>query len=397
MVMLTVRTRLAAVVVAATMAAAIGLTAPAKADGAPAAPATGHGLTQAALDSAVKGGVPGAFGQAHDTHGTWYGSSGVSDLTTRRPPLPPDRFRAGSISKTLIATVVLQLEAEGRLSIDDTVEKWLPGVVRGHGHDGSKITLRRLLNHTSGVYDYTEDPGLHLLGTDFLAHRYDTWTPEQLVALAMKHRPNFEPGAGWSYSTTAFTLAAMVIERATGHTYASEAKRRIFTPLGLHASTLPGTYPRIPAPSGRMYTVFSNDPEHRVHDITEFNPSWAWSAGELISSTSDLNRFFTALLGGKLLPRAQLKEMTTTVPSPNFPWGQEAGLGIFRLTLPCGTELWGHTGFLPGSQSIAYTTRDGQHGLVYNFNTDWAGETDAAAYVFLAEYCGTTPPLTTHP
>lgn len=390
----TVRTTLAALVAAAVLVAA-GVSSPSTAVAAPAASAGGHEATRAAMDAAVEAGVPGVLVRAHDADGNWSGAAGIADLSTGRPPLPVDRFRAGSISKVFIATVLLQLEAEGKVSLSDTVEKWLPGVVRGHGHDGRKVSLRQLLNHTSGIHDYTEDPDLHLQGKVYLAHRYDTWKPEQLVALAMNHKPNFAPGTGWNYTTTEYVLAAMVIERATGRPYATEAKRRIFQPLGLHATSLPGTHPRIPSPSGRMYTKFPDDPQHTVHDITEFNPSWGWSAGEIISSTGDLDRFLTALMRGKLLPEAQLEEMTTTVPSPDFGDGQDDGLGIFRAELPCGKVVWGHTGFLPGSQSMAYSTRDGKHRLVANFNTDWAGDTDAAAYVLLAEFCGTTPPATT--
>lgn len=392
--MRTVRTALAAVVVAATMLGAAGPAAP-SATGGSAAAGRGHEQTRAAVDAAVAAGVPGVVVRARDAHGTWRGAAGVADLTTRRPALPVDRFRAGSISKVFIATVLLQLEAEGRLSITDSVEEWLPGVVRGHGNDGRAITLRQLLNHTSGLQDYTEDPELHLMGKIFLDHRYDTWKPEQLVALAMKHEPKFPPGTDWGYTTTEYVLAAMIIEKVTGHSYAAEAERRIFQPLGLHATLLPGTYPRIPQPSGRMYTRFPDDPEHTVQDITEFDPSWGWAGGEIISDTADLDRFLTALMRGRLLPQAQLAEMTTTVPSPDFGDGQDDGLGIFRATLPCGTEVWGHTGFMPGSQSLAYTTRDGGHTLVVNFDTDWAGETDAAAYVLLGEFCGTVPPAST--
>ncbi|MEU0936390.1 serine hydrolase domain-containing protein [Embleya sp. NPDC005971] len=344
------------------------------------------------MDFAVRAGVPGVVVRARDARGVWSGTAGVADLGTGRAPRPVDRFRAGSIAKPFIATVLLQLEAEGRVRLADSVEKWLPGVVRGNGNDGRGISLRQLLNHTSGLADYTEDPDLHLLGKDFLAHRYDTWTPERLVAIAMRHEPRFAPGTGWNYTTTEYVLAAMIVERVTGHPYAAEAERRIFAPLGLRSTLLPGHYPRLPAPSGRMYTKFPDDPSRTVHDITEFDPSWGWAAGELVSGTADLDRFLDALMRGRLLPEAQLAEMTTTVPSPDFGDGQDDGLGIFRATLPCGTQVWGHTGFLPGSQSMAYSTRDGGHTLVVDFNTDWAGDTDAAGYLLLAEFCGTVPP-----
>ncbi|MFE5325055.1 serine hydrolase domain-containing protein [Embleya sp. NPDC056575] len=386
----------AALAVVATIAVGAGVPSTASdtaaATGVSAAAGAGHEQTRAAMDFAIRSGVPGVIVRARDAHGTWRATAGVADLRTGRPPRPVDRFRVGSISKPFIAAVLLQLEAEGRLSLADSVEKWLPGLVRGNGNDGRAITLRQLLNHTGGVADYTDDPDLHLLGKTFLDHRYDTWTPERLVAIGLKHAPTFPPGAGWNYTTTAYVLAAMVVERVTGHTYAAEVDRRVFVPLGLRSTLLPGTYPRIPAPSGRMYTRFPDDPDQTVYDITEFDPSWGWAAGELVSDTTDLDGFLTALMRGRLLPEAQMAELTTTVPSPDFGDGQDDGLGVFRATLPCGTQVWGHTGFLPGSQSMAYTTRDGGHTLVVNFDTDWAGDTDAAGYLLLAEFCGTAPP-----
>ncbi|MEV6548087.1 serine hydrolase domain-containing protein [Streptomyces sp. NPDC051597] len=375
------------------MAVAAGITAtvcvaPASARQAP--PAPPHRATQQAMDAAVADGVPGVVGRAEDGGRVWNGDAGVADLRTGRERRAEDRYRIGSITKTFVATVVLQLEAEGRLSLDDTVDHWLPGVVRGHGHDGTRITLRQLLNHTSGIYSYTEDEdfGQRVFGTDFLRHRYDSYTPRQLTDIAMKHAPDFAPGASWHYSNTNFILAGMVIEKATGHSYATEIERRVLGPLGLRATSLPGTDARMPKPSGRAYSKLSEKTTGRTYDVTALNPSVGGSAGEMVSDSADLNRFYRALLTGKLLPRRQLAEMTTTVPvGPDHPEGRY-GLGLMTTTLPCGVAVWGHDGGIHGSSSMALTTKDGRHSLAFNFNNDWSGDGLA---VVNAEFCGTAP------
>ncbi|MBD0747334.1 serine hydrolase [Streptomyces sp. CBMA152] len=352
--------------------------------------AASHTATQQAMDAAVHDGVPGVVGVAQHDGRTWSGDSGVADLTTGRERQAPDRFRVGSITKTFVATVMLQLEAEGKLSLDDTVDHWLPGVVEGNGHDGTKITLRQLLSHTSGIFNYTEDKDFQtkVFGPEFLKHRYDTYAPQQLVAIAMAHKPDFAPGTSWHYSNTNFVLAGMVIQKATGHSYASEIDHRILGPLHLRSTTLPGTDARMPKPSGRAYSKLARETTGPTYDVTELNPSIASSAGEVISNSGDLNRFYRALLTGKLLPQRQLKEMTTTVPLGSGSADSGYGLGLMRNKLPCGTEVWGHDGGIHGSSSVALTTKDGRHSLAFNFNGDWSGDSVA---VVLAEFCGTTP------
>jgi D-alanyl-D-alanine carboxypeptidase len=345
-----------------------------------------HGATRAAMDAAVKAGVPGVTATARDVGGTWSATAGVGDVRTHAPRGTADHYRVGSITKTFVSTVLLQLEAEGRLSLDDTVEKWLPGVVRGHGHDGRRITVRRLLNHTSGIFNYTADEDFartYFLKDGFFEHRYDTKTPEQLVAIAMTHKPLFAPGASWSYSNTNYVLAGMVIEKATGHSYASEIRRRIIEPLGLRATSVPGTRTTLPRPSGRAYSKLARTTTGPTYDVTELNPSLASSAGEMISDSADLNRFYTALLGGRLLPSRQLKEMKTTVKADGIP-GARYGLGLIDRELGCGVHVWGHDGGIHGSTSSAVTTADGRHSLAFNFNGDWSGDSDA---VIEGEFC----------
>ncbi|MFJ8695392.1 serine hydrolase domain-containing protein, partial [Streptomyces roseolilacinus] len=340
----TARGALAAALVAAAVTAT-ALTAPATAAPAPTAAAVAaaddraggrHDATRRAVEEIVRSGVPGVLAQARDRHGVWNGSAGVADRTTGRKRLPNDHYRVGSITKTFVATVVLQLEAEGRLDLDDSVEKWLPGVVRGNGHDGREITVRQLLNHTSGIYNVTADPGFQakVFGPDFLHHRYDTWTPEQLVALAMEHAPAFAPGASWGYSNTNYVLAGMLVEKVTGRPYGEAVERRVLKPLGLGATSVPGTDARMPRPSGRAYSTLGADPADpatRIHDVTELNPSIAGSAGEMISTNADLQKFLGALLTGRLLPQQQMRELTRTVPTGADRAGEEYGLGLMSL------------------------------------------------------------------
>jgi D-alanyl-D-alanine carboxypeptidase len=346
-----------------------------------------HAGTRAAMDAAVKAGVPGVTATARDAGGTWSATAGVGDVRTHTPRGTADHYRVGSITKTFVSTVLLQLEAERRLSLDDRVEKWLPGVVRGHGHDGRRITVRQLLNHTSGVFNYTADDDFartYFLKDGFLEHRYDTKTPEQLVAIAMTHAPLFAPGTSWSYSNTNYVLAGMVIEKVTGHSYATEIRRRVIEPLGLRATSVPGTRTTLPRPSSHAYSKLSRATTGPTYDVTRLNPSLASSAGEMISDSADLNRFYTALLGGRLLPPKQLKEMKTTVRADEIP-GARYGLGLIDRKLGCGVHVWGHDGGIHGSTSSAVTTADGRHSLAFNFNGDWSGDSDA---VIEGEFCG---------
>ncbi|MFF8836728.1 serine hydrolase domain-containing protein [Streptomyces sp. NPDC015130] len=382
----TTRTVLAAALVAGLTATALAtpaLAAPAAPAKATAKPQQGHSATQQALDAAVAGGVPGAVAQARDGRGSWTGTAGARK--------GDDRYRVGSITKTFVATVLLQLQAEGRIDLDDPVEKWLPGVVEGNGHDGRKITVRQLLNHTSGIYSYTGDPGfVKKVGPDFLEHRYDRWDPRELVAIAMTHEPEFAPGAGWSYSNTNFVLAGLVIEKVTGRPYGKAVENRIVKPLKLRATSVPGTRTTVPKPSSRAYSklVDNPTPNDPVHDVTELSPTLAHAAGEMISDSNDLQTFYRALLTGKLLPKAEQKELTATVQiSPELPQ-VSYGLGIMKQKLSCGKEVWGHGGGIHGSTSDAVTTKDGRHSLALNFNADWTGDTQA---VLEAEFCGVAP------
>lgn len=287
-------------------------------------------------------------------------TSGVADRRTGRPVPPNGHFRIASTGKSLVATVALQLVGEGRLSLDDPVERWLPGVVRGNGNDGRRITVGQLLQHTSGIHDDFPD---FSSAADYYQHRYDVYTPEQLVARAMSHAPDFPPGTAWGYSTTGYILVDMIIERVTGRPWHEEVSRRIIHPLGLTHTSWPGLSPTVPQPHARAYKQFEAD---GLVDVTE--QVIADPEGATISTTRDLNRFFRALLGGRLLAPAHLAEMTRTIPvGPGFEQllpGARYGLGLFQRPLPCGGTYWSHPGGDAGYLTDNGVTADGRRSVV---------------------------------
>ena len=251
---------------------------------------TADGGVRSALDRLIASGVPGAVLVARDGDDVLRLAAGTADTATGRPMRPDLRFRAGSVTKTFVATVTLQLVGEGALSLDDTVEHWLPGLVPG----GAAISVRQLLDHTSGLFDYTEDPRIL---APYLAGNLDfRWQPRQLVRIGVSHPPLFPPGAAWSYSNTGYVLVGLIIEAATGHRLETELRRRIFRPLRLDATSF-ATGSAIDGAHAHGYTDLGSG----LADITGLSQSWAWAAGAVVSTADDLATFVGALLGGRLL------------------------------------------------------------------------------------------------
>jgi D-alanyl-D-alanine carboxypeptidase len=299
-------------------------------------------------------GTVGVLAEVTGPRGPRYATAGQASTATGSPVRAHDEFRIGSASKTFIATVLLQLAGAGRLSLNDTVAHWLPGVVSGHGNDGSQITVRELLQHTSGIYDYTQDFPEVASAAGFQAGRFTTYTPAQLVAIAMRHKPAFAPGTSWSYSNTNYILAGMIISKITGRSWEQEVGQRIIRPLGLRHTITPYTYPSIPGPHMDGYSSLGSGP---AINVTVANMTYAGAAGALISTTADLTRFYQALIGGRLLRPAQLAEMEKTVPAHalDVVWpGVRYGLGLMWIPLTCGGGYFSHGGDVPG-----YSTRDG--------------------------------------
>lgn len=310
---------------------------------APAAP-----QIQQSLNSLVTSdGFPAALAAIQDRKGghTRNYTAGVADRTTKAKVPVDGQVRIGSNTKTFTAVVVLQLVGEGRVSLDAMIDTYLPGLVRGDGIDGSHITVRELLQQTSGLPSYTNDEDLE--------PRY--YEPRDLLDRALQHKADFAPGEKWGYSNTNYVVAGLIVQRVTGRPLAAEIDRRIIKKIGLRHTYFPAPGDatiREPHPQG-YYQDAAGAP---LRDVTEMDPSWAGAAGQLISTNSDLNRFFSALLeDGRLLPAAQLKEMRTTVPA-GAPFGPNAryGLGLLSTPLSCGGVYWGHGGSFPG-----YETRGG--------------------------------------
>jgi D-alanyl-D-alanine carboxypeptidase len=300
------------------------------------------GPDQMGLDQIVATGAVGALAEVRDGRSVWRGTSGVAELGTTRPVPVDGRFRAGSITKSFVATVVLQLVAEGRLRLDDRVEKWIPGT--------GQVTVRELLNHTSGIYDYLRTLAFPP-SPEFFANRWRTYSADELVQRALAHPSAPDtPGTVYAYTNTGYIMLGEIVAKVTGRSYADEIRRRLIRPLGLSGTYVPESRPGIPGPHPHGYVL---GPQGLV-DYTEWNSSVMGAAGQMISTTADLNRFFAALLGGRLLPRRLLTDMET----PGVRDGSY-GLGLFLRTTPCGVTVFGNDGDALAYQAWSYSTLDG--------------------------------------
>ncbi|MFF8812690.1 serine hydrolase domain-containing protein [Streptomyces pactum] len=340
---------------------------------APPAAAAHPGALRLERDAAAlhRAGYTGVSVRLDTPRGAHTARGGVADLRTGRPVPWQGYLRTGSTTKTFVATVLLQLTGEGRVSLDDTVERWLPGVVHGHGNDGRRITLRQLLQHTSGLPDYDGDVVPEFSARGYLAHRWTTYSPAERVALALSHPPSFAPGTGWEYSNTNYILAGMVIEAVTGRGWEREVHDRVLRPLGLRHTLIPGDHPFLPHPHARDYQQFG--PGEPFTDTTvAYLPLDGGADGSIISTAADLNRFFSALLRGRLLGPAQLAEMRRTVALPEGSGGVPGtryGLGLEWTPLSCGGGYWGHSGGGFGFYVWPGATEDGRTALTLSVHS----------------------------
>ncbi|MFB7474039.1 serine hydrolase domain-containing protein [Kitasatospora sp. NPDC056184] len=364
--------RLAALALAAATVVALTPAAAVAADGSSSTTVASDAATRVDLSPELRAVVePGATTAAlaetrENGRRTWRDSAGVTDLDSRRPARADGRFRIGSVTKTFVSTVVLQLVDEGKLRLDDPVERHLPGVVP----NGGAITLRHLLNHTSGLDDYLDDPrflfkGEESLRTFLAGRRWQDYRPAELIEAGVGRPPHFPPGRGWHYSNTNYILVGEVVRKVTGHRWQREVERRIVEPLRLKDTVFPGSSPGVPGPHAHGYARLPEGPV----DITLINPTVGDAAGNGISTTADLNRFHAALFGGALLSPARFAEMTTVVPATDL--DAHYGLGLIRYDLPCG-EVWGHTGGVPGYSTVWLGSKDGTRQFALSFN-DVAG------------------------
>lgn len=312
--------------------------------------------------------IPGAAAEVRSGDCVWQGAAGVADLEASTPLAPDDLFRVGSITKSFASTVVVMLSVEGALGLDDPISDYVSDVP-----NGDNITIRHVLSHTSGLYNMTDDP-------TFFDDPDRVWTPAEMVAFATAHPPSFDPGQGWEYSNTGYIIVGMIIEDVTGSTAAAEIRSRILDPLALSSTYLDGSEPAVPG----LVKGYSDAGVPDYVDITHaFDPSAAWTAGAMVSTTTDLNTFYDALLTGGLVEPAALSEMMTFVPAGG---GVEYGLGLFRLPTPLGPVV-GHSGGIWGFLSESRHTPDSELDIsvLINSSSDNVGAVNGALVTVLIE------------
>jgi D-alanyl-D-alanine carboxypeptidase len=320
---------------------------------------------QKVIEEIVESGFTGVTLRVHDEQGEWVGSAGVGELGKSAKPPVNGHVRIVSNTKPFISTVVLQLVSEGEFGLDDPVAGLLPEF----GFD-RRITVRMLLQHTSGIFNFTgeyyEDgtsaPGIPVRGKEWVDLRFKTYRPEELVQFALSRPARFEPGTDWNYSNTNYVVLRLLIEKVTGHPVPEEVQRRILRPLGLKGTLSPTTQPDVPQPHAHGYYRYEDAGEEKTVDVTRLNPSWISSAGDMISTTRDLHTFLSALLRGKLLPAPLLAEMGKPHPKAGY------GLGLFVQDTECGGIVITHNGGFAGHAALMYSTPDGNTTLTATLN-----------------------------
>ncbi|GAA3399048.1 serine hydrolase domain-containing protein [Streptomyces roseoviridis] len=372
--------RTTAVVSAALLALSVGVLPAQAADATGAAPmsavAERHrpALDRAALrdtlDAFHAAGMYGAFAAVRDGSARWRGATGLADPAAGRPMAPDFEHRVGSITKTFTAVAVLQQVERGRIDLDAPVGRYLPDLVTGER--GEKVTVRMLLNHTSGIADYIlpafpgllQDPGRTLD-----ENRLRRLAPEELARLGLAAPPVKERGKH-SYSNTNYILAGLILERVTGQDPEAYITRHVIRRAGLRHTYFPAS-PSIKGPHAGMYESFFGliDPPR---DYSTYDMSWGGTAGALVSTTDDLNTFYRKLLGGRLLGPAALRAMKTTVPAHETEPGEEPamryGLGLYTLKMPSGGWYWGHDGAVFGAGTWSLATEDGRRQVTVAWN-----------------------------
>ncbi|MFI9366325.1 serine hydrolase domain-containing protein [Kitasatospora sp. NPDC053057] len=325
---------------------------------------------QKAIEELVEAGFLGIQLRVNDEQGEWVGSAGARELGRSAQPLTDGHFRIGSSTKSFVATSVLLLVAEGRIGLDAPADDYLPefGLDR-------RITVRMLLQHTSGIFNHTgelyEDGtivlGVPWQGKEWVDNRFRTYPAEELVRLSLSKPVRFAPGAGWSYANTNYVLARLVVEKVTGRSFAEELQRLVLGPLGMTGTVAPGASPELPEPHNHGYYRYEDAGQERTVDVTRQNPSWVGAGGDMISTTRDLHTYFSALMGGRLLPAELLAEMRTPEATVGY------GLGVFAQETEGGT-VFHHHGATMGSAALMYSSADG--GRTLTAGLTWVDDAD---------------------
>ena len=326
-----------------------------------ATPTRASGWLSEDLDALVADGPPGAILLIRGKGGTVRLTSGVADIAQGTPMRAGDRYRVASLAKSFTSAVVLQLVGEGKLRLSDTVERWLPGLVP----NGQNITIRQLLSHTSGIFNYELDP--RVFAPYFAGDLSFYWSPLELIEIAVSHEPLYPPGETpiSTYSNTNYTILGEIVKAATGRPIERQMRNRIFEPLDLDQTTYPLSETTIRGRHAHGYALLGPPP---LIDITGFSPSIAGAGGALVSTVDDVATFYRALLRGRVLRPHLLAAMRTTIPADSDVESRY-GLGIADYATACGSA-WGHSGAFPGYWNYAFTSLDGKRQAVLMVNID---------------------------
>ena len=297
-----------------------------------------------AAQNLVDGGYPAALTAVRDKDGNTIGAAaGVGNLETGEAPPLDGEVRIGSNTKTFVAVVILQLVQEGKITLDEPIETYLPGLLHGEGIDAAKITVRQLLQHTSGLPEYTDTvPG----ETDIFQIRDNYYSTRDLLDIALTKPAAFEPGSQFRYTNTNYIVLTLLAEKVTHRPLAEQITQRIIEPLGL-------THTYYPNPgeedirNTHPHGYHRNTPTENWQDITHMDPSWAGGAGAMISTPSELTTFIQATFDGTLLSPDSITEMQKTVDTGGA-LGNGYGLGLINYPLSCGGSYWGHGGSIEG-------------------------------------------------
>jgi D-alanyl-D-alanine carboxypeptidase len=326
------------------------------------------------LDRVVAAGAPGAFVVIREDGEVRGEARGVAAIGAASPLRANERFRIGSVTKTFVAALLLRLVEARKLGLDDSVERWLPGLVPG----GGEVTVRHLLSNTAGLFDYVSDPRV-------LRQTQRRWTPRELVGIALSHFPEHAPpGSAYAYSSTHYVLLGLIAERAGGAPLGRQLRERVFAPLGLdHTSLIDGVV-RGPHVHGHRPPSHQGVVTGPPVDVSDEPAWWAWAAGGIVSTADDVQRFFAELLQGRFLGPQALREMLTLLPAGRIRYG----LGILAAPTSCG-PAWGHSGNAQGTITVAWNTEDASRQLVLVVNTyPLSGELEAAVRELqLAAFC----------
>ena len=336
-------------------------------------PAALRARLQAVLDSAhATGRAPGTSVGIVLRDGTSFGlTSGLADTALRTPLRPADKLLQGSVGKTYVAAVALQLVHEGKLRLDDPIERYLgsePWFRRLA--NAPRITVRNLMTHTSGVVRYEFSPEFT---RDLTAQPFKAWRPEEQIAYLLDDPAPFAPGEGWEYSDTNYILLGMIIERITGNRYYAELERRILSPLGLR-NTVPSDSRRIPGLAqgyAGPRNQFGGADAMVVNGEFAINPQFEWTGGGIASTSEDLARWAKALYEGRAFDPSLLPQAVDGVPSRLGP-NTRYGLGVMIRTTPLGTS-YGHSGFFPGYLTEMMYFPDTKVAIAVQVNSSTAG------------------------